>query len=115
MTPDKVNGHRQNGHVATQQTKSCLEGVGSAATEVLQRLWLIELSVEVLLAQTKIGKLWREGYREAMEFLKTIPLTTDEFAACLLRFDNALRYCGQGEFGAAGFELRMLRGILQKL
>lgn len=86
-----------------------------AATEISQRLRLIELCVEVLIRQTKIGKFWVEGYKETTSVLETLPIASDEFDLARLRLKNALDYCQQGEFGAAAFELRLLRGRLQSL
>ena len=86
-----------------------------ATTETQQRFRLIELCVEVLIRQTKIGKFWVEGYEEATNFLETLPLASNEFNLAKLRLESALDYCQRSEFGAAAFELRALRGLLQKL
>jgi hypothetical protein len=83
-------------------------------TETYQRSRLTELCVEVLIGQTKIGRIWLEGYAETMRFLESVPLPTEEFAVAKLRLSNALDYCRRREFGAAAFELRALRGGLQR-
>ena len=85
------------------------------ASEFQQRLRLIELCVELLIGQTKIGELWSEGYDEAIRHLETLPLATDEFNATRQHMDNALSYCHCSEFAAAAFELRMVRGRLQRI
>jgi hypothetical protein len=86
-----------------------------AATEISERLRLIELCVEVLIRQTKIGRIWVEGFEETRSLLETLPLTFDEFNLSRLRLKNALDFSQAGEFGAAAFELRLLRGRLQSL
>jgi hypothetical protein len=44
-----------------------------AATEISERLRLIEFCVEVLIRQTKIGKIWVEGFEETSSLLETLP------------------------------------------
>lgn len=84
-------------------------------TESQQRVRLFELCVEVLIRQTRIGRIWVEGYDEATRFLESVPLATNEYNLAKLRLKNALDYCQRSEFGAAAFELRALRGRLQSL
>jgi hypothetical protein len=110
-----VNTESNDGRVAKCENQTKLGTLGHAEIESDDRLRLIELTIEILIAQARIGRLWSEGYREVRGILEAIPLPVSEFAACVLHLDNALRYCNQTEFGAAAFELRMLRGILQKL
>jgi hypothetical protein len=103
---------------ALGQHASIIGSLGSypdATTELQQRMRLMELCVEVLIGQTKIFKLWEEGYQETARFLQTLPLTTSEFDLARLRLENALRYCRRREFGAAAFELRALRSRVQRL
>ena len=88
---------------------------GYVACEFQQRVRLIELCVELLIGQTKIGELWSEGYQEAIRHLETLPLATDEFNVTKQHMDNALSYCYCSEFAAAAFELRMVRGRLQRI
>jgi hypothetical protein len=85
------------------------------AAEDARRLRPLELIIEVLLAQAKIGKLWIEGYLEAAELPKALHLSKEVCEFITSHFNNALRYCRLGEFGAAAFELRMIRGRLQCL
>jgi hypothetical protein len=100
--------------MATESTRIA-GGVSDAVTEVQQRLRILELCVEVLIGQTKLGMFWLGGYEEANRFLESIPLATYEFNLAKVRLKNAFDYCQRGEFGAAAFELRALRGNLQSL
>jgi hypothetical protein len=87
----------------------------ATGTEISQRLRLIELCVEILIAQTKTGKIWVEGFEETTRLLETLPLASYEFNLARLRLKNALDYCQRGQIGAAVFELRLLRGSFTKL
>jgi hypothetical protein len=80
-----------------------------------QRLRVLDLTVELLIARTSIGDYWAEGFQDAANLLGAIPLPTADFAAADRRLQNAIGYCQQEEFGAAAFELRALRGLLQKI
>jgi hypothetical protein len=84
-------------------------------TESEQRLRVLELSVGLLIARTKIGEFWAEGFSDVTQFLEAVPLATPEFDAAKRHLQNAFDYCELNEFGAAAFELRILRGILQRL
>jgi hypothetical protein len=84
-------------------------------SEPEQRLRVLELSVSLLIARTKLGEFWTEGFRDATRFLEAVPLTTAEFAAAKRHLKNAFDYCELQEFGAATFEQRIVRGILQRL
>jgi hypothetical protein len=85
------------------------------ASEFQQRLRLIELCVELLMCQTKVGVVWSEGYQEAMRHLETLPLATNEYNLTKQHMQNALNYCHCREFAAAAIELRMVRGHLQRI
>jgi hypothetical protein len=80
-----------------------------------QRLRVLELSVHLLIARTKSGDFWFDGFRNTAELLETVPLTTSEFDSARLHLQNARAYGRIREFGASTFELRIVRGILQRL
>lgn len=84
-------------------------------TETQQRQRVLELSVSLLIVRTEIGELWSEGFAEVTRFLEAVPLPTSDFRSAKSHLQNALDYCHCEEFGAATFELRVVRGILQKL
>src|SRR5262245_14419799 len=84
-------------------------------SETEQRLRVLELSVGLLIARTKIGEFWSEGFRDVARFLEAVPLATPDFRSAKRHLQNAFVYCQLNESGAATFELRVVRGILQRL
>jgi hypothetical protein len=50
------------------------------------------------------------GFEAARAALEALPLSTAEAATLRNRLDNAQAYAAAAEHGAAGFELRLLRG-----
>ena len=76
---------------------------------------VLELTVGFLIARTVTGETWLEGFADVDVFLEAAPLTMVEFRSAKSHLRNALDYCHVQEFGAAAFELRGIRGILQKL
>ena len=68
-----------------------------------------------LIARTVTGDLWYDGFSEVARLLAAIPLTTLDFSTAQRHLSNSLDYCQLEEFGAAAFELRVVRGILQRL
>ena len=52
------------------------------------------------------------NYTEAANSLKTLPLTTEEFAVANLRLKNAANYLTQNEEGAARYEAKLGVAIL---
>jgi hypothetical protein len=84
-------------------------------SETEQRLRVLERSVGLLIARTKIGEFWADGFSDVARFLKSLPLATSEFHSARRHLQNALGYCQLKESGAATFELRVVRGILQRL
>jgi len=84
-------------------------------TESHQRQRVLELSVGLLIVRTELGEIWAEGFAEVTRFLEAVPLATSEFRSAQSHLQNALEYCHSDEFGAATFELRAVRGILQRL
>ena len=73
---------------------------------------LMEQTVDLLIVKAKSGELWPELYERALRVLESLPLPTGNFSLAARRLQNALRYTAEQEFGAAAFELRMLRGQL---
>jgi hypothetical protein len=80
-----------------------------------QRMRTLERSVALLIARTKLGEFCTKGFREVRRFLETVPLATPEFLAATRHLRNAYDYADLSEFGAAAFELRIVRGILLRL
>ena len=75
----------------------------------------MEFAVGALIEEAKAEATWTESYADANELLESVPLDSDEFEIARQRLRNALSYCGEGEFGAACFELRQLRNQLAAL
>jgi hypothetical protein len=84
-------------------------------SEPEQRLRALERSVGLLIAHSKLGKFWSKGFREVRRLLEAVPLATPEFIAATRHLRNAFDYSELNEFGAAAFELRIVRGILGRL
>jgi hypothetical protein len=80
-----------------------------------QRMRVLELTVQLLIARTSMGDYWAEGLRDVAKLLAALPIPTAEFASATRHLQNAVSYCQENEFGAATFELRALRGYLQRL
>jgi hypothetical protein len=80
-----------------------------------QRMRVLELTVQLLIARTSMGDYWAEGLKDAGNLLAALPIATAVFANANRHLQNAVGYCQQDEFGAATFELRALRGHLQRL
>jgi hypothetical protein len=80
-----------------------------APSEIAQRQRLIGGCIDVMIGQTKIGQTWVEGYKEIARLLETVPLGSNDFNLAKLRLKHALDYCKRGEYGAAAFELRLIR------
>jgi hypothetical protein len=76
---------------------------------------LLELTVQLLIARVSMGDYWADGLEDARNLLAALPIPTPEFAKANRHLQNAIGYCIQVEFGAATFELRALRGHLQRL
>jgi hypothetical protein len=86
-----------------------------AATETELRMHVLELSIELLIARSKVCDYWAQGYADAAHLLESVPLTTSTFESARRRMANAAAYSEQGEFGAAAFELRAVRGALSAI
>ena len=84
-------------------------------SEFEQRMRVLELNVELLIARTNMSDFWMAGFLECGNLLASLPLPTLEFVSANRHLENAIGYCRQREFGAGAFELRALRGRLQRL
>lgn len=80
-----------------------------------QRIRVLELSIELLIARTKINEFWPMGFHDAARLLQAVPLTTPTYSDAKRHLLNAVAYCRIREFGAAAFELRALRGAVQSV
>lgn len=99
-----ASNHATNGYAAPP-----------AATETELRMHVLELSVELLIARSRVCDYSSAGYADAARLLESVPLTTSTFENARRRMANATAYSEQGEFGAAAFELRAVRGALSAL
>jgi hypothetical protein len=86
-----------------------------ALSQYEQRMRVLELYVQLLIIRTSMGDYWPEGLQDVANLLASLPLPTGEFSSVRRHLQNAVVYCQQEEFGAATFELRALRGRLQRL
>ncbi len=100
-----LDGRRQSPNVPTRYL----------LTEPQQRQRVLELSVGLLIVRTELGEIWSEGFADVARFLDAVPLPTTDFRSAKSHLQNALRYCHAAEFGAATFELRVVRGIVERL
>jgi hypothetical protein len=80
-----------------------------------QVLRVLDLTIDLLIARTSLGDCWPAGFQDAEKYMAALPLPSPEFASARHHLHNAAVYCDQLEFGAAAFELRWLRGQLQRL
>jgi hypothetical protein len=105
-----------NVNQASEQSKGHTVAINAPVlSEAQQRLRVLELSVHLLIARTKSGDFWVDGFDDVNKLLETVPLTTSEFDSARVHLKNALSYGQRREFGAATFELRIVRGVLQRL
>jgi hypothetical protein len=86
-----------------------------APSETIQRIRKTEQSLHRLIERTKSGVVCEQGFVEVSRLLEALPLPTADFDLANRRLQNALDYARSGEFGAAAFELRMVRGFVQRL
>jgi hypothetical protein len=66
---------------------------------------VVDLLVQKAVAQVH----WPEVYSQAEQLLQTVVLAADKRRVAFRRMYNAKSYATAGEFGAAAYELRMLR------
>ena len=100
---------------ATENHNGKVEHNTIALSQYQQRVRVLELTVQLLIARTSIGDYWAEGLRDVGKLLVALPIPTAEFLSATRHLQNAVSYCQESEFGAATFELRALRGYLQRL
>ena len=79
---------------------------------VLGRSLLMDRTVDLLIEKTKAAEFWPELYERSSQVLETLVLPDDEFALAWRHLQNAFAYATNCEYGAAAFELRVLRGQL---
>jgi hypothetical protein len=79
------------------------------------RMRMVELTVQLLIVRTSLADFWNEGFKDVWNWLTELPLSVVEITSARQHLQNAISYCRQEEFGAATFELRALRGQLQRL
>ncbi len=91
------------------------EPIAPELSQYEQRMRVLELTLQLLIIRTTMGDYWSEGLRDVGKLLAALPLQTAEFTAATSHLQNAVDYCQRNEFGAATFELRPLRGQLQRL
>jgi hypothetical protein len=80
-----------------------------------QRMRVFDLTVALLIARAGMADYWAEGFQDARNLLAAMSLPKVEFTSASWNLQNAIGYCQREEFGAAAFELRALRGQLQRL
>lgn len=80
-----------------------------------QRMRVLELTLQLLIARTRGGEYWTAGLGDVGRLLASLPSRTPEFVSATRHLKNAASYCQENEFGAATFELRALRGYLQRI
>jgi hypothetical protein len=91
------------------------EHIAPELSQYEQRMRVLELTLQLLIIRTTMGDYWPDGLRDVGKFLAALPLQTTDFTAATSHLLNAVDYCQRNEFGAATFELRALRGQLQRL
>jgi hypothetical protein len=84
-------------------------------SEYDHRLRVLEYTVQLLIARVNTSDFWADGFKDVKDLLAAVPIPTVTFAKTNRHLQNGLTYCQQEEFGAAAFELRTLRGHLQRL
>jgi hypothetical protein len=91
------------------------EGLNGRLIEYQQRMRVLDLTIDLLIARTSLRDYWAEGFEDAGRLLASTGLPTAEFAHANRCLQNAADYSQEEEFGAAAFELRALRSQLQRL
>lgn len=80
-----------------------------------QRLRVLELTIQLLIVRTSIGEHWPDGLRDVGKLLAMLQLPKSKARSAAHHLRNAKLHCVKQEYGAANFELRSLRGQLQRL
>ena len=90
---------------ATSIATTSNPAVSESPWVAIHRLWSESLeSVRRQLRQKTLLNL-----ANALEVLESLPLATADYAIAKARLNNAHHYARAGEWGAADFELRMIR------
>src|SRR6478609_7854202 len=58
-----------------------------------QRMRILELTVQLLIARTSAGQYWSEGLKDAEELLTALPIQSAEFECIYRHLENAIGYC----------------------
>ncbi len=78
------------------------------------RVRTMELTLELLIIRVSRGDYWERGFQIAAKLMAALPVATNVYASTRGHLTNASAYCRAGEYGAAAFELRMLRGLVRQ-
>lgn len=84
-------------------------------SEAEQRLRLLERRVGHLISHIQDGEFREDVFSEVTHLLEVILLPAHDFTLARQHLQNSSYYCQLGEFGASAFELRIVRGILQRI
>ncbi|MBV9125169.1 MAG: hypothetical protein JO112_17575 [Planctomycetes bacterium] len=71
--------------------------------------------IELLLQEISRGCIVADRWETVFQALQALPWPKAEFGLALNRLTNARTYLEKGETGAADFELRLLRGLVQRM
>lgn len=85
------------------------KALASAGYAALQRQLLIDRVIDLLVQKAMLRIHWPEVYAQAERLLQSFPLPAAQRRTAFRRMQNAKSYAVAGEFGAAAYELRMLR------
>jgi hypothetical protein len=73
---------------------------------------LMDRLVDLLIEKAKVGLHWPDLYSHAEQVLNQMDGSTNDHRSVFRRLKNARRYASASEYGAAMFELRMMRSHL---
>jgi hypothetical protein len=73
---------------------------------------LMDRTIDLLIEMAKAKEMWPDVFEQGLKVLKSLPLAAGEFLLAKRRLHIALNYAFVREFGAAAFELRLLRSQL---
>lgn len=100
----------QFGNTRGSKIRESSEVAGSAIASTPNCLDTLDSIVAMLIRKTRLAETWPELYERASVILDAVPLTTAERNLATLRLQNSHAYSVGLQFGAAMFELRLLRG-----
>lgn len=81
----------------------------SQPLDSLGRTLVMDRLIDLLIEKAKAGLHWPDVYEHARQTVRTVGLTCRGTLAAEYRLRNAAQYATDGEFGAAAFELRLVR------